>query len=137
MDLFQMVDIETNKSGGLPTFRVIDRQVGNGYAYVVAEDDTIRMKIVREHGNFFVDFAPTAQPDHWVTSDILSRALGIAQAPVGQDLSQLLDWIRELLSCNERPLHQLFRRETLPQSEIRLKDAARESVRERFGFELD
>ncbi len=139
MDLLDALRAETDGAGRLANFRLVQHKTGQGYVLAILDDGVIQLHIVREYGNYFVDFAPTASPSERVTTDVLLRVLPhkIDPAPIGRDLSQLIDWIEALFASDGAFLRHLFSHDALPQTRIRLQTAARRSVRERFGAELD
>lgn len=121
-------------------FRLVETAQSRSFdnAFVVLQSDDVRMRIVRDRSQVFVDFASSTEPETWFDLDILLRLLKSALPHVGA-----LQAARNVADAAERikkyypEIRELFSASRFDENKVRLHALKRARTRERFGRDRD
>lgn len=114
-------------------FRIVDSEVttaNGGDALLIVESTTVRLRFVRDRGQLFLDFQPTAlRPDEWYSVDLLRRLL------LGRrETSAVLDdGYAEFVRLHLREIEERFSQERWPSTRGELKKVKVQRAKDMFG----
>lgn len=113
--------------------RWYEKHFGSGW--MLLERGDVRVRIVNDRGQWFVELGSAAAPDEWFDARLVLDEIGARSGGVGTDEMALQSLCRLLTETAPR-WEVLFLRATFAVARRSLRERQIQSARERFGVDL-
>lgn len=113
--------------------RSYEHQFGSGWVLLIRGD--VRMRIINDRGQWFVDVGSASAPDEWFDARLVLDEIGASSSAAGTDEIALESLCKVLMETAPR-WEVLFLRTTFPVARRSLREREIKSARDRFGVDL-
>ena len=118
-------------------FVIEDAERSNSFdnEYIVLASPYLRVRVVRERGQTFVDFGPPAEPGTWFDSAVVFDLMGLSEKAGfhSSDSRAVLTGLSAFLASFGAELAALFNSQGLGEVKQRLEDLKTARARAKFG----